>query len=41
MKDTENAWRIRIGNYCIVYEIDDDGKLVTVQRVGHRREIYR
>ncbi len=34
-------WRIRQGNYRIIYAIDDNERLVTVVRVGHRREIYR
>jgi mRNA interferase RelE/StbE len=34
-------WRIRQGDYRIVYAIDDNEHLVTVVRVGHRREIYR
>jgi mRNA interferase RelE/StbE len=34
-------WRIRTGNYRIVYQIDDAARTVTVLRVGHRREIYR
>lgn len=34
-------WRIRQGDYRIVYNIDDEEKLVTVVRIGHRREIYR
>ena len=34
-------WRIRQGDYRIVYAIDDKERLVTVVRVGHRREIYR
>lgn len=37
----EDAWRIRVGDYRIVYEIHDDVLLVLVVRVGHRREIYR
>ncbi len=36
-----DGWRIRIGQYRLVYEIDDDGQLVTVLHVGHRRDIYR
>lgn len=35
------AWRVRTGDYRIVYEIHDDRILVLVLRVGHRREIYR
>jgi mRNA interferase RelE/StbE len=34
-------WRIRQGDYRIIYAIDDKLQLVTIVRVGHRREIYR
>ena len=34
-------WRIRQGDYRIVYSIDDNQKIVTILRIGHRREIYR
>ena len=34
-------WRIRQGDYRIVYSIDDGQKIVTILRIGHRREIYR
>lgn len=34
-------WRIRQGDYRIIYAIDDKESLVTIVRVGHRREIYR
>jgi mRNA interferase RelE/StbE len=34
-------WRVRTGDYRIVYEIGDDELLVLVLRIGHRREIYR
>ena len=36
-----DGFRIRIGNYRAVYEIDDEKKTVTVVDVGHRREVYR
>ena len=35
------AWRIRIGVYRVIYEINDNELLVLVVAVGHRREIYR
>ena len=35
------GWRVRAGDYRIVYEIDDTTRTVTVLRVGHRKEIYR
>jgi mRNA interferase RelE/StbE len=33
-------WRVRTGDYRIVYEIHDDQLLVLVLRMGHRREVY-
>ena len=36
-----DGWRIRIGDYRVIYEIDDDRRVVTVLDVGHRRDIYR
>ncbi len=38
---TTGLWRIRQGDYRIIYAIEDNEHLVTVVRVGHRREIYR
>jgi mRNA interferase RelE/StbE len=35
------AYRIRVGAYRIVYDIQDKILLVTVIDVGHRREVYR
>ncbi|MDT0264282.1 type II toxin-antitoxin system RelE family toxin [Jatrophihabitans lederbergiae] len=34
-------WRVRTGDYRIVYEIKDEELVVLVLRVGHRREIYK
>ena len=36
-----DGWRIRIGSYRVVFEINDKEKVVTVLHVGHRRDIYR
>jgi mRNA interferase RelE/StbE len=33
--------RIRVGNYRVVYEVQDQRLLVLVIRIGHRREVYR
>lgn len=35
------AYRLRQGDYRIVYEVDDDALEVTVTRVAHRRDVYR
>jgi mRNA interferase RelE/StbE len=36
-----DAWRIRIGDYRVIYEIYDKVLQVIVVTVGHRREVYR
>jgi mRNA interferase RelE/StbE len=36
-----SAYRVRVGDYRIVYEVHDRLLLVQVVRVGHRREVYR
>jgi len=37
----DDRYRIRQGNYRVVYEIDDDASHVTIYKIGHRREVYR
>jgi mRNA interferase RelE/StbE len=34
-------YSLRVGVYRILYEIDDNARIVTVYRVKHRREVYR
>ena len=34
------AWRIRVGDWRIVYSIADDVLIVLVVRIGHRRDVY-
>ncbi len=34
-------WRVRQGDYRIIYAIDDNRQIIIIVRVGHRREIYR
>ncbi|HET7626606.1 MAG TPA: type II toxin-antitoxin system RelE/ParE family toxin [Verrucomicrobiae bacterium] len=36
-----DAWRIRVGDYRVIYTIDDSEKEVVIFAIGHRREIYR
>ena len=36
-----DRYRVRQGIYRIIYEIQDDVLVVTVVKVGHRREVYR
>jgi mRNA interferase RelE/StbE len=37
----DNAWRIRIGDYRVIYEIEDDELLVVIFRAAHRRDVSR
>ncbi len=36
-----DAWSLRVGRYRVIYEIEDDLLLVTVIKIGHRRDVYR
>jgi mRNA interferase RelE/StbE len=40
LKGYEDHWRIRVGDWRIVYIIDDRARLVSVMRIAHRREVY-
>jgi mRNA interferase RelE/StbE len=35
------GWRIRVGDFRVLYEIEDAQQTVTVLHVGHRRDVYR
>jgi mRNA interferase RelE/StbE len=35
------GWRIKIGDYRIIYEIDDKSRIIEVLHIGHRRNVYR
>ena len=41
LEGDENAWRIRVGEFRVVYEIHDAVLTVMVLRVANRREAYR
>jgi mRNA interferase RelE/StbE len=36
-----DGWRTRTGDYRILYEINDESRIVTVLHIGHRRDVYR
>ncbi|MBI3733889.1 MAG: type II toxin-antitoxin system RelE/ParE family toxin [Chloroflexi bacterium] len=35
------GWRIRVGQYRVIYEINDSAQAVIVLHIGHRRDVYR
>ena len=40
LKGYKDQWRFRIGDWRVLYIVDDAAKLVTVTRIAHRREVY-
>jgi mRNA interferase RelE/StbE len=38
---TEDLWRIRVGQYRVVYTVQDEALIVLVLRVAHRKDVYR
>ncbi len=41
LADEDGLWRIRVGDYRIVYQIEDDRLRVLIVSLGHRRDVYR
>jgi len=41
MAGCDNLWRIRVGDYRVVYEIQEGRLIVLVLRVAHRKDVYR
>jgi mRNA interferase RelE/StbE len=41
LRESQSSFRLRDGDYRVLYQIDDDVKYVIVFKVGHRREVYR
>lgn len=37
----QEYWRMRQGDYRVVYAIDDQSKTILIEKIGHRKEIYR
>ncbi|MEG4351341.1 type II toxin-antitoxin system RelE/ParE family toxin [Microcoleus sp. LAD1_D3] len=41
LKGSENEYRIRIGDYCVRYEIEDQELRILLLQCQHRKEVYR
>jgi mRNA interferase RelE/StbE len=41
LEGSDNLYRVRLGKYRIIYEIQDGLLLVTVVKVKHRKDVYR
>jgi mRNA interferase RelE/StbE len=40
LRGYKDQWRVRVGDWRVVYIIDDAARLVSVTRIAHRREVY-
>jgi mRNA interferase RelE/StbE len=40
LKGEKESWRIRVGDYRVVYSIEDEVRVVDVRKIGHRKDIY-
>ena len=38
---SERTYRLRVGDYRVVYEVFSDSRIVEIQRVRHRKDVYR
>ncbi len=41
LEGAKDAYRIRVGDYRVVYQIFEEQRQVVVARIGHRRDVYR
>jgi len=41
VQGNQNLWRIRVGDYRVIYSVNDGQRIVDVVKVRHRREAYR
>lgn len=41
LRGTADRYRLRVGDYRIIYDIEDDALVILILRVGHRRDVYR
>ena len=41
LKDGEGRLRLRVGDYRVIYRVEDDRLIIVVVKVGHRRNVYK
>jgi mRNA interferase RelE/StbE len=40
LRSHKDLWRVRVGDYRVIYIVDDRRKIASVTRIAHRREVY-
>ena len=41
LSGSERTYRIRVGDYRVVYEVFAESRIIEVQRIRHRKDVYR
>lgn len=41
LRGADDVWRARVGDYRILYRVEDQRLFILVIRIGHRRDVYR
>jgi len=41
LQGADNLWRIRVGEYRVIYSLDDSARIVDISAVRHRSDAYR
>ncbi|MFH0924945.1 MAG: type II toxin-antitoxin system RelE/ParE family toxin [bacterium] len=41
LRDSESNYRLRVGDYRVIYQVDSKEKIISVYHIRHRREVYR
>ncbi len=41
LKDSESSYRLRIGDYRVIYQVDSQSKILTIYHVRHRKDAYK
>lgn len=41
LKGEKNLWRVRVGNYRVIYAVFDDEQILDIIRIRHRSEVYK
>lgn len=41
LKGEKDLWRLRVGNYRVIYSISDSDKLIDISVIRHRKDVYR
>ena len=41
LQGSEDTYRIRVGDYRVIYSVDDSILIVAIERIRHRRDVYR